>query len=184
MKKLTVTAILLIALLATSIPVMAHGGHEDLGREVLAPNDGWAAFGDGTTGGSLADPSQVYVVTNRAELIAALNNGVPSSTSPSNPSDEPKIIYVGGTIDMNVDDDNQPQACEDYYTNGYTLEAFLAAYDPAVWGRVAPTGPLEDARLVSRNAQQDRVRIRIGSNTTIVGLDKHATIRGGWFDIR
>ena len=36
----------------------------------------------------------------------------------------------------------------------------------------------------SRNAQQDRVRIRIGSNTTIVGVDKHATIRGGWFDIR
>jgi pectate lyase len=32
--------------------------------------------------------------------------------------------------------------------------------------------------------QQARVRIRICSNTTIVGLDKHATIRGGWFDIR
>jgi pectate lyase len=126
----------------------------------------------------------VYIVTNRAELIAALNNGVPSSTSPSNPSDEPKIIYVEGAIDMNVDDENQPLTCEDYYRDGYTLEAFLATYDPAVWGRVAPSGPLEDARLVSRNAQQDRVRIRIGSNTTIVGLDKHATIRGGWFDIR
>ena len=103
-----ITAILLIALLATSMPVMANGGHEDLGREVLAANDGWAAFGAGTTGGSLADPSQVYTVTNRAELIAALNNGVPSSTSPSNPSDEPMIIYVDGTIDMNVDDENQP----------------------------------------------------------------------------
>jgi pectate lyase len=83
-----------------------------------------------------------------------------------------------------VDDNNQPLACEDYYRDGYTLEAFLAAYDPAVWGRVAPAGPLEAARLTSRNAQQDRVRIRPGSNTTIVGLDKHATIRGGWFDIR
>jgi pectate lyase len=49
---------------------------------------------------------------------------------------------------------------------------------------VAPSGVLETARLASRNAQQARVRIRIGSNTTIVGLDKHATIRGGWFDIR
>src|SRR5512139_1382273 len=185
MKKLTVTAILLIALLATSIPVMAHGGHEDLGREVLAPNDGWAAYGDGTTGGSLADPSQVYVVTNRAELIAALNNGVQSSTSPSNPSDEPKIIYVDGTIDMNVDDENQPLVCEDYYTDGYTLESFLATYDPAMWGyENEPEGPLEDARLASRNAQQARVRIRIGSNATDVGLNKHATIRSGWFDIR
>jgi pectate lyase len=184
MKKVTLTAILLIALLMTSIPVFAHGDHEDLGREVLPPNDGWAAYGTGTTGGSLADPSQVYVVTNRAELIAALNNGVSSATSPSNPSDEPKIIYVDGTIDMNVDDNNQPLTCEDYYQNGYTLEAFLAAYDPAVWGRVAPSGDLENARLASRNVQQDRVRIRIGSNTTMVGLDKHATIRGGWFDIR
>jgi pectate lyase len=117
-------------------------------------------------------------------LIAALNNGVFSSTSPSNPSNEPKIIYVDGTIDMNVDDNNLPLTCEDYYRDGYTLEAFLAIYDPAVWGRVAPSGPLEAARLVSRNTQQDRVRIRPGPNTTIVGLDKHATIRGGWFDIR
>ena len=183
-KKWMTTAILLIALLVTSMPVMAHGNDGDLGRETLPPNDGWAAFGNRTTGGSLADSSQVYVVTNRAELIAALNNGVPSSTSPSNPSNEPKIIYVDGTIDMNVDDENQPLTCEDYYRDGYTLEAFLATYDPAVWGRVAPTGPLETARLASRDAQQARVRIRIGSNTTIVGIDKHATIRGGWFDLR
>ncbi|RPJ23615.1 MAG: pectate lyase, partial [Chloroflexi bacterium] len=95
-KKLIATAILLIALVVTSMPVMAHGNQGDLGRETLPPNDGWEAIGSGTTGGSLADPFQVYVVTNRAELIAALNNGVPSSTSPSNPSDEPKIIYVDG----------------------------------------------------------------------------------------
>jgi pectate lyase len=164
------------------MPVMASRG--DLGREILLPNDGWAAFSTGTTGGSQAVPSQVYTVTNRAELIAALNDGVFSSTSPSNPSNEPKIIYVAGTIDLNVDDDNQPLTCEDYYRDGYTLEAFLMTYDPVLWGRVDPSGPLEDARLTSRNAQQARVRIRIGSNTTIVGLDKHATIRGGWFDIR
>lgn len=181
-KKLITTAILLIAIASMNMSVLAD--HSDLGRETLSPNDGWASFGAGTTGGSQAVDSQVYTVTNRAELIAALNNGVFSSTSPSNPSNEPKIIYVDGTIDMNVDEDNQPLTCEDYYRDGFTLEAFLTTYDPAVWGRVAPTGPLEAARLTSRNAQQDRVRIRIGSNTTIVGLDKHATIRGGWFDIR
>jgi len=181
-KKLILTMMLLIAIISMSMPAMA--AKSDLGRETLPPNDGWASFETGTTGGSQAVDSQVYVVTNRAELIAALNNGVPSSTSPSNPSNEPKIIYVDGTIDMNVDDNNLPLTCEDYYRDGYTLEAFLATYDPAVWGRVAPSGPLEAARLTSRNAQQDRVRIRPGSNTTIVGLDKHATIRGGWFDIR
>ena len=181
-KKLFFTVILLFAIISMSMPAMA--AKSDLGREVLPLNDGWAAFDTGTTGGSQAVDSQVYVVTNRAELIAALNNGVFSSTSPANPSNEPKIIYVDGVIDMNVDDDNQPLTCEDYYRDGYTLEAFLEAYDPAVWGRVAPSGPLEAARLSSRNTQQDRVRIRPGSNTTIIGLDKHATIRGGWFDIR
>jgi pectate lyase len=49
---------------------------------------------------------------------------------------------------------------------------------------VAPTGPLETARVTSRNAQQERVRIRVGSNTTIVGLGKHARLRGVWLDLR
>ena len=180
--KFLVTIILMSVIASVSTPVMAD--QRDLGHEILQPNDGWASFSTGTTGGSQAIPSQVYTVTNRAELIAALNDGVFSSTSPSNPSNEPKIIYVDGTIDMNVDDNNRPLTCEDYYRDGYTLEAFLATFDPDVWGRVAPSGPLEAARLTSRNEQQARVRIRIGSNTTIVGLDKHATIRGAWFDIR
>jgi pectate lyase len=178
----TAFVICLIASIGTVVPAGAED--RDLGREVLAPNDGWASFGAGTTGGVLAAPEQVYVVRTRAELIAALNNGVPSTTSPSNPSSEPKIIYVEGTIDFNVDDNNEPLACEDYYRNGYTLEAFLAFYDPAVWGRVPPTGPLEDARIASRNAQQARVRIRVGSNTTIVGMGKKAVLRGVWLDIR
>jgi pectate lyase len=156
----------------------------DLGRQVLGPDNGWAASGAGVTGGSAAVRTQIYTVTNRAELIAALNNGVTSSTSPSNPSNEAKIIYVSGTIDGNVDDANQPLACTDYYRNGYTLEAFLATYDPAVWGRVAPSGPLETARVASQQAQQARVRIRPGSNTTVIGIGKNPTLKGVWLDIR
>ncbi|HEY5807590.1 MAG TPA: hypothetical protein VIT67_06465 [Povalibacter sp.] len=156
----------------------------DLGQEILDPLDGWAASGSGVTGGSSAVASQIYTVTNRTELIAALNNGLPSSTSPSVPSNEPKIIYVQGTIDFNVDDNNNPLRCEDYYRNGYTLEDFLATYDPAVWGRVNPTGPLEVARVASQQAQQARVRIRVGSNTTIVGVGKSTFLRGIWLDLR
>ena len=156
----------------------------DLGREVLEPNDGWASEGAGTTGGSAAAPEQIYFVHNRKELVAALNDGIYPPPSPSAPSNAPKIIYVVGTIDGNVDDDNQPLVCTDYYRDGYTLEAFLATYDPAVWGRVNPSGPLEAARIVSRDAQQARVRIRVGSNTTIVGVGKHARIRGAWLDLR
>jgi pectate lyase len=171
-----------LAVAALTVTLQAGSGG-DLGRQVLAANDGWASSGAGTTGGSTAADDQVYVVRTRAELVAALNNGVyppPSST----PSNAPKIIYVSGTIDANVDDANQPLGCTDYYRNGFTIEAFLAAYDPATWGRVNPTGDLETARLASAAAQQARVRIRVGSNTTIVGLGDDAVLRGVWLDIR
>jgi pectate lyase len=178
------TPIIFTAAVCLLAGVAAHAGQRDLGRETLQPENGWAASGSGVTGGSAAVDAQVYTVTNRAELIAALNNGVSSSTSPSNPSNEPKIIYVKGTIDANVDDANQPLACSDYYRNGFTIEQFLATYDPAVWGRSPPTGAVEAARVASQQAQQARVRIRPGSNTTIVGLGRNATIRGAWLDIR
>jgi pectate lyase len=168
----------------TVIGITATAGKKtDLGRETLAANDGWASFSTGTTGGSNAAPDHVYTVRNRQELIGALNDGVYPPPS-SNPSNIPKIIYVEGTIDANVDDSNQPLTCADYARNGYTLEAYLATYDPAVWGRRLPSGPLEQARVASQQAQQARVRIRVGSNTTIVGVGKHAVIRGGWLDIR
>ena len=182
---------------ATSLLVMAAAApasaaeKRDLGQEVLESNDGWAAFGSGTTGGSLATTDQVYTVTNRSELIAALNNGVVSSTSPSNPSNVSKIIYVSGAIDANVDDANNALNCEDYYrpdaTTGtmFSWDEFIATYDPAgPWGRVNPSGPQERARVASAAAQQARVRIRPGSNTTIVGVGKKAVIRGAWIDIR
>jgi len=168
--KTTIIVMCVIAIVAAAGPAMASG-KRDLGRETLAPNDGWASLEAGTTGGASATPDHVYTVTNRQEFIAALNDGVyppPSST----PSNTPKIIYVDGTIDANVDDNNQPLTCQDYYRDGYTLEAFLAAYDPAVWGKNPPTGWPETARVKSRGAQEARVRIRVGSNTTIVGVGK------------
>ena len=93
----------------------ANATAAELERETLAPDDGWAAVGTGTTGGALAADDHVYTVTTRREFIAALNDGVPSSTSPANPSNVPKIIRVQGTIDFNVDDANEPLVCEDYF---------------------------------------------------------------------
>lgn len=139
----------------------------ELGRETLSPDDGWAAFSTGTTGGSAAAPEHVFVATNRAELVSALATG-----------SVPKIVYVSGTIDANVDADNQPLTCADYAAPGYSLEAYLAAYDPATWGRRAPTGPLETLRRASQQMQQARVRINIPANTTLVGLGRTARIVG------
>src|SRR5688572_27996265 len=103
-----VVRILIPGLIFVAVAVVSLGARQppsDLGRATLAAGDGWASLGDGTTGGSAATPDQVYTITTRAELVSALNNGVypaPSST----PSNTPKIIYVSGTIDANVDDDN------------------------------------------------------------------------------
>jgi pectate lyase len=172
----------LIVIAAAAVPTLALE-KQDLGRKTLASNDGWASEGDGTTGGSLAKSDQVYTVHNRQELIAALNDGV--YPPPAAASNTPKIIYVDGVIDANVDDNNQPLTCQDYAQDGYTLEAYLAAYDPAVWGRAnVPSGPLEAARKASQLAQADRVRIRVGSNTTIVGVGNKALIKGAWLDVR
>jgi pectate lyase len=137
-----------------------------IGRQALPPNDGWAAEGAGTTGGAAADADHVFVVDDRAELIGAL--GGDNATNGANGT--PKLIFVRGGVEGNVDDADQPLACADYEDPAYSLDQFLAAYDPEVWGRVAPSGPLEEARARSAANQSDRVRINVGSNTTIVGL--------------
>lgn len=143
------------------------GPSPDLGHETPAVNDGWAAFSTGTTGGVLAAPDRIFKVSNREELVAALAVGA-----------VPKIIYVMGTIDANVDPTNKPLTCADYAEPGYTIEAYLQAYDPATWGRRAPTGTLENLRRASQQRQQARVRINITANTTLVGHGENGKIVG------
>jgi hypothetical protein len=46
--RFVIIVILLSIIAIVSMPVMASQG--DLGREILLPNDGWAAFSTGTTG--------------------------------------------------------------------------------------------------------------------------------------
>jgi pectate lyase len=138
-----------------------------IARQTLAPNDGWASSGTGTTGGSAADDAHISVVHDRAELVAALGGN--NATNGSNAT--PKIIFVSGGIQGNVDDADTPLTCADYADPAYSFDAFLATYDPAVWGRATkPSGPLEDARARSAKNQSARVTINIGPNTTIVGL--------------
>lgn len=149
--------------------------HDRLGRAILEPNDGWAAAEGGTTGGSAATAEQVFTVGTRSELVAAL--GGDNATNATNAT--PKIIYVRGTIDLRVDADDQPLDCTQLADPAYSIEAYLAAYDPATWGRVPPTGPLEDARVRSTRIQSAVTRINVGPNTTIVGIGRDARITHG-----
>ena len=54
-----------------------------------APSDGWANWQAGTQGGAAATDSQVFTVSNRAELLRALSSG-----------SGPRIVKVAATIDM------------------------------------------------------------------------------------
>ncbi|ASW55264.1 polysaccharide lyase family 1 protein [Plantactinospora sp. KBS50] len=136
-----------------------------LGRQVLPDNDGWAAIDSGTTGGSTAGADQVYVVSSRAELVDAL--GGDNATNRSNAT--PKIIFIDGRVDGFEADDGHLLDCADLADPDYTLDAYLATYDPAVWGRTNPTGPLEEARVRSVANQTRQTQINVGPNTTIIG---------------
>ncbi|MFJ8359444.1 hypothetical protein [Streptomyces sp. NPDC093984] len=154
------------ALLAV-LCVPAQAQARDIGRDTLPANDGWAAYGTGTTGGAAADDAHVYTVTNRAELVRALDGG----------SATPKIIKIAGSIDADTDDDGDRLDCADYATDGYGLKKYLAAYDPRTWGSARPSGPQEEARQASAAKQAERIVLPVGSNTTIVGLGGHAVQR-------
>jgi pectate lyase len=157
----------------------------DPGREVLAPNDGFAAMPTaalplGTTGGSNASTARTVTVATRGELVAALKY----------PDPTPKIVYIKGLIDANVDDSNTSLNCRDYQRSdpatgeSFNLYAFAAMYDPTgPWGRRTPFGGQENARLASVAAQEKRVHILVPPNTTIYGLGADATLVGAWLDI-
>ncbi len=178
----------LALLLAAPLPVAAGDRHAppDVGRETLGANDGWAALATaqlphGTTGGASADAAQVFTVTTRNELVAAL----------AHPDATPKIVRIAAMIDANVDDANAPLDCADYARPDpetgqmYSLAQYLADYDPATWGwDEEPAGPQERARDASADAQAARIRIRVPPNTTLVGVTRGAGLRGAWLDIR
>ena len=122
---------------------------------------------------------------SRASSIAALNNGVSSPTSPSNPSNAPKIIYVDGVIDGNVDDANQPLACTDYYRRRLYARGFLADYDPAVWGRVESDRPAgSGARRIAAGAAGAGAHPRRLEHDHRRCRQEGDDSRGVWLDIR
>lgn len=194
------------------------------GGKVTQVVDGWAAIGTnnlggtGTTGGEGADAAHTYTVTNRSQLIMALYpNAViaadgsftvgGASPSSTNADATKKIIYVSGTIDLNVDGSNVAITEDQYLARNNCLStlqaansgayssittaaafwtAYKAAYAPNVWNTTlvsskppALSGPLEVARSCASGNQSKIVRINVGSNTSLIGVGSSAKIVGG-----
>ena len=163
---------------AVPLVMNADAAATDLAHGVLPAKDGWAASGSGTTGGRDADAAHVFTVATRAELVKALK---------ATPSDAPRIIQVKGVIDANTDDAGKSLSCADYAAGtGYSLSAYLKAYDPAVWGRAkVPSGTQESARSAAQAKQAARVVLNVPSRTTIVGVPgTGAGITGGSLTVK
>lgn len=160
----TILATALAASVVVAMPtaparaVGAEAKKMQVGRQVLPANDGWAAAAPGTTGGAAASEENVFVVHDRAGLVAAVAG------------DAPKIVYVRGAVNGFEAADGTLLSCADLADPEYDLDAYLAAYDPQIWGRVAPSGPLERARIRSVQNQTRQTQVDVGPNTTIVGL--------------
>jgi pectate lyase len=77
--------------MAALLLALSCGAHAatDPARQA-APADGWASQAGGTAGGSAATSAQIYTVSSRQQLLAAINNA----------GTTPKIIKLSGTIDM------------------------------------------------------------------------------------
>lgn len=145
--------------------------------------DGWASFtadADNpypeTPGGSAATTS--FTVTNRAQFESALKNGGLEL------SNEPKVIYVYGLIDLCADEKGKP--VDPYHfikLAGYgkeykNYEDYVTKFAASCVGKVETAG-LADHQQAIAAEQYKTVKMFIPSNTTIIGLDANSGFKNG-----
>ena len=159
--------------------------------------DGWASFGannlghSGTTGGVTADAAHTYTVTNRNELLAALYTNLvinPDGSFTGTLDNTPKIIFIEGTINLNMNKSLVEQTEADYVCPidsntikvAYNFDDYKNFYDPnGSWGTKAVAGDLETARVCASNKQKAVIQFKVGSNTSIIGKGNDAKIVRG-----
>lgn len=166
--------------LATANP---HGKpHADLGRQVLAANDGWASAEGGTTGGAAATAENVFHVRTWPEFQAALGGRGNAGRT----NTEARIIYVHGELNAFQSSDGSMTTCETFEkTTGFSQAAYIEAFDPSgPWGRKDPAGELVTRQAAAANAQALQTQQHIGSNKTIIGVGDDARIVGANLRIR
>ena len=90
------------------------------------------------SGGAGAPATNIYVVTNRKQLRSALlNANSPTyATAPASAQNEPKIIYLSGTILGNQLDDGTLADASTYRTtptpNQYDFDLYVQSFDAAL----------------------------------------------------
>ncbi|MFE5628165.1 polysaccharide lyase family 1 protein [Streptomyces sp. NPDC056543] len=154
---------------ATAQAAAAQAAVADPARSTLGAGDGWGSAGTGTSGGAAAVASRVFTVTTWEEFRAAL----------AAPGTEPRIVKVKGTLNATA------AGCSAFEAPGYDFPRYLADYDPAVWGHdTVVSGPQEELRAASAQAQGRAIKAYIPANTTVVGIGRNAGIVGGSVQIQ
>lgn len=136
----------------------------------LGAADGWAATNGGTVGGADAPRASYYVVSTRAELVAAANNG-------GHP-DDPKVILVRGTIDGNEAADGHLLGEQDY-APGYDIEKYMSCFaNGTTWSDTTFPYCKEQRglRTTGSNKEKAQIQITIPSNTSLIGLGSDAKL--------
>ncbi|MER7957153.1 polysaccharide lyase family 1 protein [Streptomyces sp. NPDC096030] len=158
-----------VAQAAAAQAAVAQAAVADPARATLGPGDGWGSAGTGTSGGAAAVASRVFTVTTWEEFRAAL----------AVPGTEPRIVKVKGTLNATA------AGCSAFEAPGYDFPRYLADYDPAVWGHdTVVSGPQEELRAASAQAQGRAIKAYVPANTTVVGIGRNAGIVGGSVQIQ
>ncbi|HEY0000086.1 MAG TPA: pectate lyase [Actinoplanes sp.] len=134
--------------------------------------DGWAGLNGGTTGGAGAPAESVFVVHNRAELIAALDNGGNRAAA--------KVVVVDGVIHGNEAADGTLLGEQDY-APGYDLAQYMQCFvGGTVWsdGAYPFCKAIRTLRQNGSNAEKKQIQITVPSNTTLVGEGRGARLDG------
>ncbi|WP_105956529.1 pectate lyase family protein [Apilactobacillus quenuiae] len=158
MKKIVTPLITIGLLLLLFIGIR---NNQEINSANASTNSNIIGFGKNTTGGNYNKHKNVYVVKNADQLKKALKKKVAT-----------RIIYIKGSIDMNAG-----KSITDYSKNtGYSLQKYLADYNPKEYGKKEPTGKQERARKIAQKVQAKQIELKIPANTSIIGK-KNAQIK-------
>lgn len=134
---------------------------------------GWADVDGPTLGGATADAAHTFLIKTRAELLSALENA----------SSQPKILYIDGMIDLCATDDGRSLSGMDFILSA-GLDSQFASYEAYQQAYIAgcsasALSSLESVRNLLNARQKTIVQIRVGSNTSILGIGATSGFKNG-----
>ena len=202
----------------TSSPIDRARGDADPSMVVDGPMGFATQYADPTTGqplvvsgGAGAPATNVYVVTNRKELKSALlNANSPTyATAPMIAQNEPKIIYVSGTILGNQLDDGTLADATTYRTtpnpNQYDFNLYVQSFDMALLTNLQAQASADGGdpdvaaaaaaqlalikgqpakeRTTFSNNQKSQIQFQVPPNTSLLGIGTDAKIVDGYLSL-